>query len=143
MSKFASSKVDHSKLRGKRVHYYCTVCKQIEVASKIVKYCNHCRKGTRVMKVGRVDKNQNKIVKAFHQVGASVFDTSKVGGGFPDLVVAFQGETHLIEVKNPENSYGRKGLNKRQQEFSDSWRGAPVHIVRTVDDALKVIGVNV
>lgn len=94
-------------------------------------------------KFSRVDKNQDVIVQALRKVGCSVFDTSKIGKGFPDLVIAFKGENYLIEVKNPESSYGRKGFNKNQQKFSDNWQGSKIHIVNNVDEALRVIGVEV
>ncbi len=91
---------------------------------------------------GRVDKNQKDIMDALTQVGASVWDLSMVGRGCPDLIIAYQGKDYLIEVKNPENAYGRKGFNKNQQKFVDEWRGGKIYLVRSVEDALKVIGVK-
>jgi hypothetical protein len=88
----------------------------------------------------RRDKNQQVIVDALRAVGAFVFDAALVGGGFPDLIVAYRGVVHLVEVKNPENSYGRKGLSKNQLRFDAAWQGAPVNVVWTVEEALKVIG---
>ena len=50
-----------------------------------------------------------------------MFDASRVGDGFPDLVIAFRGRTHLLDVKNPETAYGRRGLNKHQKDFQRRW----------------------
>lgn len=88
---------------------------------------------------GRIDANQPEIVRAFESLGVSVLDCSQVGCGFPDLIVGALGVTRLVEVKNPENHYGRRGLNKRQQLFADGWRGDVVHIVRTVDDVIALV----
>lgn len=87
----------------------------------------------------KIDKNQKAIVEALEAAGASVLVTSRMGSGFPDLVVGLRGKNILIEVKNPENSYGRKGFNKNQQNFADFWRGSPPIIVRTVDEAMAAI----
>lgn len=95
------------------------------------------------MKACKVDNNQKVIVKALLQVGAKVWDTTKVGNGFPDLLVSFQGKDYKMEIKNPNTSYGKKGFNKNQKRFVDAWKGSPVFLVSSVDDALKVIGVKV
>ena len=36
----------------------------------------------------RADKNHSQITAALRKIGARVYDASRVGGGFPDLVVA-------------------------------------------------------
>ena len=88
----------------------------------------------------RSDSNQQDIIDALRAAGASVFDTSRVGGGFPDLVVGFGGgigitaRTYLMEVKTVNGK-----LNKKQVKFHNEWRGQ-VDIVRSAEDALKVIG---
>lgn len=83
---------------------------------------------------GQQDRNQPEIVKALKQVGASVVSTAAIGGGFPDLVVGFRGRNYLIEVK----TVGGK-LNPDQEKFHKEWY-ATVNVARTVDDALRVIG---
>ena len=94
------------------------------------------------MRIGRgsprkKDANQNEIVAALGKVGASVIDASAIGGGFPDLIVGRAGKTYLIEVKNPKT----KGkLNALQKRWHKDWRGSPVQVVRTVDEALEAIG---
>lgn len=88
--------------------------------------------------MSRADLNQSDIVKALRQCGASVHVTSQVGGGFPDLVCAIFGRNYLIEVKNPDT---RGRLSTEQIIFRDKWKGK-IHVVNSVDEALRVIGVN-
>ncbi len=82
----------------------------------------------------KIDANQAAIVKALRQVGVSVQSLATIGKGCPDLVAADDETTWLIEVK------GEKGkLTDDQVKWFDEWRGV-VHIVRSVDDALKLVG---
>jgi Holliday junction resolvase len=87
----------------------------------------------------RRDLNQNAIVDAFRKLGAGVIDLSQQGGGCPDLIVSHGGETYLVEVKNPETYYGRSGLSKSQIAWASEWRGGPVYIVYTIEDALAIV----
>jgi hypothetical protein len=80
------------------------------------------------------DFNHDKIVDRFIENGVFVIDLSKLGSGMPDLLVFCAGGTRLVEVKNPETSYGRRGANKLQKAWAADWRGGPVHIVRTVEE---------
>jgi len=89
------------------------------------------------MRAARVDANQNEIVKALRDAGASVKITSKVGDGFPDLVVGNNGETFLMEAKMPRK--GRK--TALQAIFFETWTGGSLSIVKTPEEALKIIGV--
>ena len=84
----------------------------------------------------KTDRNQLEIIKALRSVGAVVCDLSSVGFGCPDLLVSFCGKNHLIEVKNPE----RSRFTTYQKEFYEKWK-APIHIVKTVDEALTAIGI--
>ncbi len=74
-----------------------------------------------------------------------------VGDGVPDLLVGFHGATFLMEVKSLEsNAHRAKGdvpyaeyLTDDQVTFLSTWRGCPVRIVTTADEALAVIGVSI
>lgn len=87
------------------------------------------------MRAAKIDLNQPEIVEALRAVGVSVQSTANMGKGFPDLVAAKGAMTWLIEVKGPKGK-----LTDDQVKFIGSWRGC-VHIVRTVDDALQLVGV--
>ncbi len=91
---------------------------------------------------GNPDANQAEIVDALRQVGASVAITSGVGRGFPDLVVGRHGVTYLVEVKPGDAKDKRqRRLRPSQEEFKATWRGRPVAVLRSVSDALRMIGV--
>ncbi len=80
------------------------------------------------------DFNHDKIVERFIANGIYVIDLSRLGNGLPDLLVFCAGETRLVEVKNPDTSYGRRGANRIQMAWAADWRGGPVYIVRTVEE---------
>lgn len=89
----------------------------------------------------KVDKNQGAIVEALRQAGYSVEDLSGVGGGCPDLLVAgiyrWTGVTctWVMEVKTASGE-----LSQDQIDWLDAWRGHKA-VVRSVDEALRVVGV--
>jgi Holliday junction resolvase len=87
------------------------------------------------MKAAKIDANQPEIVKALRKCGISVHSTAAIGKGFPDLVCAKGDKAWLIEVKGPKGK-----LTDDQVEFMSAWQG-DVHIARSVDDALKIVGV--
>jgi hypothetical protein len=92
-------------------------------------------------KWGKKDDNHNEIALALHRCGCSVFDTSAVGGGFPDLAVGVHNRTVLLEIKRPKAKGQKEGeKTPAQKEFFASWRGE-VYEVRTVDEALRAVGV--
>lgn len=91
--------------------------------------------------VHRKDNNHAAIVQALRGVGALVIDTSSLGL-FVDIVCAYHGEWLIIEVKNPDTAYGRSGLNPNQQALAMAAGSAPVHVVSSVDDALRAIGAS-
>jgi hypothetical protein len=89
-----------------------------------------------------VDANQAEIVKALRQAGRSVVVLAKVGNGVPDLLVGWLGICTLLEVKDGAKPPSAQKLTPAEAEFHRTWRG-PVHIVRSVDEALAVTGVIV
>jgi len=67
----------------------------------------------------RIDKNHPEVVEAFRKLGASVLSLAPLGRGIPDLLVAINGVTWLIEIKS------KKGKeNDLQIEWAENWRGA-------------------
>ena len=86
------------------------------------------------MQYGKPDKNQSKIVDALRKVGCTVFITSGVGMGFPDLVVGRGGSNYLLEVKTAKGE-----LKESQEEFFALWNGQ-VQVVRTPEEALEAVG---
>ena len=93
-----------------------------------------------MMRASRRDTNHAAIQKALEQVGCSVQDLSRVGGGCPDLAVAFRGVNYFIEIKR-EKSKGIEGgkLRATQETWLARWKG-PAFVVRTAQEALEAIG---
>ena len=87
------------------------------------------------MRAARVDLNQASIVAALRDAGATVQSLASMGKGVPDLLVSHEQQVWVVEVKGPKGT-----LTPEQVEWIAAWQ-APVHIVRTADDALRVIGV--
>jgi predicted transcriptional regulator len=85
------------------------------------------------------DENHQVIADRFRALGCSVFETHRVGEGFPDLVVGCIGVNHLVEVKNPETRYGRAGFNGNQTTFNAAWRGNNVWLVCSEDEATAIV----
>jgi Holliday junction resolvase/endogenous inhibitor of DNA gyrase (YacG/DUF329 family) len=122
----------------------CKVCEiKFKHYSKTRQYCSlKCRdvEGNEALRHNaRKDANHNEIVEILEKGGVVVRDTSKLMRGFPDLLAWHMDQWHLIEIKNPNTAYGKKGLSRLQQEFATTWKGGPVFIMRTAEDANKFI----
>ena len=87
------------------------------------------------MRFGKVDANQELIVDALRAIGVSVQSLASIGKGCPDLVAAKGDKCWLIEVKGPKGK-----LTPDQERWIGNWRGT-VHVLRTPDEALKLVGV--
>lgn len=92
-------------------------------------------------KRARVDGNQGVIVQALRRAGCNVFDLSRVGDGCPDLLVSCGRRRGLPDLILMEVKTAKGRLTSHQQEFEA--QGWPVFIVRSVDEALAVVGVKV
>lgn len=86
----------------------------------------------------KVDVNQAEIVEALQRVGANVESLADVGRGVPDLLVGYSGRLLLLEVK----SGPRARLTTTQAIWHRQWAGYPVYVVRSVEEALQAIGVE-
>ena len=86
-------------------------------------------------KASRVDANQAEIVRALRDVGATVQHLHTVGGGCPDLLVGFRGRTYLMEIKTTLGT-----LTEAEGDWFADWTGGEASVVRSVSDALRMIG---
>lgn len=67
-------------------------------------------------------------------LGFSVLDLAPIGKGAPDMLVGYQGDDRLVELKT------EKGVvEKHQAAWHQTWRGRPVVIARTLDDVLTAL----
>ncbi len=89
----------------------------------------------------RIDANHSEIVAALRRVGAQVQSLASVGGGVPDLLVAFRGGWYVLEVKDGSKPPSKRRLTPAEAEWHMQFNdAAPVWIVNTVDEALEAIG---
>lgn len=85
----------------------------------------------------RIDDNKREIVNHFRLCGASVYDLK-----LPvDLLIGFAGKTALVEIKNPDTAYGRKGANPNQQSFMSTWKGGTVALIDSIEAADRLLKV--
>ena len=82
------------------------------------------------------DANHKELVGYLVDMKVGVFDASGIGGGFPDLICNVRRQTVLVEIKNLNTSYGRKGLNNLQKKWAESWSGGPVYIISDRDECV-------
>ena len=82
----------------------------------------------------RKDGNQGAIVRALELAGVSVQETHRVGSGFPDLVWGLRHVTGLLEIKLPGAD-----LEPHQRDWHAAWRGSPVLVARSPEEAIGVI----
>ena len=74
-------------------------------------------------------------MKLLRQLGASPEPLSIAGG--PDLLIGWGHETELAEIKRP----GAK-LRASQTDWQATWRGSPVHVLRTPEDVFRLLKVK-
>jgi len=93
-------------------------------------------------RANRTDENHADIRDALRATGAFVYDSSAVGGGFPDLIAFFRGEKLFFEIKNPAKPKADRQLTPDQVTFHAATHacGVTVHVVETIDEALAVLG---
>jgi hypothetical protein len=91
-----------------------------------------------VRRAAKVDAVQDQVVSALRAAGARVQSLAAIGKGCPDILVAHgdaeDAELYLMELKT-----GKAEPNELQKKWHIEWM-APVYVVRSPDEALKVIG---
>jgi len=88
----------------------------------------------------KIDANQNDIVNALRRAGATVQSLAANGQGVPDLLVGFKGQTFLFEVKDGAKPASARKLTPDQVEWHKAWRGGPLVVVESAEQALSVVG---
>lgn len=89
-------------------------------------------------RANKIDANQNAIVAALRNAGATVRIISQ-GEGIPDLLVGFHGETILFEVKDGDKPPSARQLTPAEKRFFDEWEGGLCVIVKSVEEALGIL----
>ena len=83
----------------------------------------------------RVDITHGLVVKTLRDLGCTVFDTSRVAGGFPDLVVGINGKTVLVEVKRDASA----PYTQSQLAFMQKWQGSAVSRIHDVEGCKNLV----
>jgi hypothetical protein len=90
-------------------------------------------------RAAKVDAVQEQIVSALKAAGARVQSLAAIGKGCPDILVAYgtrpDVRLYLMELKT-----GKAEPNELQKRWHIAWQ-APVYVVRTPDEALRVLGI--
>lgn len=90
-----------------------------------------------IMKYGaKKDANHAEIINAMRQCGVPVYDTASLGNGFPDCVAWVSEQWRLVEIKNKKTGYGKRGLNPIQRKWAEQWKGGPIILIHTIEEAL-------
>jgi hypothetical protein len=89
-------------------------------------------------RANKIDANQNDIVAALRKAGATVRIISQ-GEGIPDLLVGYEGETALLEVKDGQKPPSARQLTPAEHKFFSEWTGGVCVVVESVEDALEVL----
>lgn len=89
-------------------------------------------------KAAKIDDNQKAIVNVLRQMGASVQSLAATGKGCPDLLVGYHGINYLMEIKDGDKVLSKQKLTIDQEHWHSLWRGS-VHVVKSVDEALKIL----
>jgi hypothetical protein len=81
----------------------------------------------------RVDNNHKEIVECFRKLGCSVLSLAAVGKGCPDLLISYQQQLYLVEVKDT----GGK-LNAMQEAWHRKW-DSRVFVVKSTMECVSLI----
>ncbi len=77
------------------------------------------------------DANEAQIIKDLRQFGASVLIINEW-----DLVVGYEGVSHLMEVKNPDTDWS---VTPSQRRIINTWIGSPLHIITNSEQAINIL----
>jgi len=90
------------------------------------------------MTYARIDTNHKEIVKALREAGATVISLAAMKHGCPDLLVGFNNETILMEIKKD----AKAKFTPDQLDFIGKWRGGAICRVDSVEAAIRALGIT-
>jgi Holliday junction resolvase len=90
------------------------------------------------MTYARIDSNHTEIVAALRQAGATVVSLAAMKHGIPDILVGYNGETILMEIKKDSKAK----FTSDQLEFIGKWKGGAISRVDSVETALRALGIT-
>ena len=90
-------------------------------------------------RAARTDRNHVEMGRALRKIGVITFDTSGMGGGFPDWACLYRGVIFLVEVKDGSKPPSQRKLTPAQEKFHKLWASAPLFIVETVEQLIYYV----
>ena len=86
----------------------------------------------------KIDATHRSIRDALRKAGYAVEDTSRVGGGFFDLIATKHHRAFFIECKSDKKvrRNRREGLSEAQVDFMARWQGPSIIVTESPEDAL-------
>jgi Holliday junction resolvase len=90
------------------------------------------------MTYARIDTNHKEIVKALRDAGATVVSLAAMKHGCPDILVGYNGETVLMEIKRD----AKAKFTPDQLDFLGKWKGGAISRVDSVDAAIRALGIT-
>lgn len=92
-------------------------------------------------RAAKIDANQEQIVSALRSVGATVQSLAAIGNGCPDLLVGFNGQTLLMEIKDGNKSPSQRKLTEDQIIWHGRWNGGALAVVDGPEAAIRMLKV--
>lgn len=89
-------------------------------------------------RAARIDENQPSLVAELRKIGATVWITSAVGQGAPDLVIGWCGRNWLFEVKDPSKIPSKRKLTPDEANWHENWLGQ-VDVIETAEQAIAIM----
>lgn len=86
-------------------------------------------------RAGKIDANQNSIVKDIRLCGFSVHITSGLGDGFPDILVGAFGHLILFEIKKSPSDK----LTPKEVAFARRFSAYHVYRINSFEELLAVL----
>lgn len=88
----------------------------------------------------RTDGNHKLVTEALRARGWHVVDSSRLGHGFPDLVILKHGRTEFVEVKDGSKMPSARKLTEAEAKMHAAFQaaGVPVRVIASVEEALSL-----
>ena len=88
----------------------------------------------------RTDRTHSEVIDALRRSGWFVFDTSRIGKGFPDAVAARAGRVRLCEIKDGAKPPSARKLTADEQKVAAAFgvAGVPIVVLTSAADALRL-----
>lgn len=92
-------------------------------------------------RAAKIDANQEQIVSVLRSAGATVQSLAAIGNGCPDLLVGFNGQTLLMEIKDGNKSPSQRKLTDDQVIWHGRWNGGALAVVDGPEAAIRMLKV--